>query len=463
MSPSSVASPMNEPGRVEFSRVVAPAHQRLEAHHLVGMQVDLGLEGAAELAVADRQPQPLFELHVRGHSLADAGVEEDRLAFVPALGAVHGVVRVTAQDFVAGAVLRIDADADRRRGEHLERLDVERLLQRVEQRVDDAPGLLFVCQGLDQQHEFVAADARQHVGVAQRLADALRHLHQQGVADDVAVVVVDVLEIIEIDKGQREAMAAVAAQRLVDAFVDEKAVGQAGEVVEEGVLRQFLLDLLARADVERGRNQQRPAGDRRRRVRRQPGAFARRARGVFLDGDRCTGADEVDFPLPPLRGLFRRQKIGRGSANQGLRRGFQVGGGRLVDQDEATAFVLHGQADRKRVDDVLEERAILLRVAGVALPILDLPAPSRGLGRERVAVTRRDRCQGHDRALAGEGDVAFIELGFAGFAPQQQQGAAPAYADRQAKRRRTGRDQVRGEGLSSIAAARAAHGTDRAV
>ena len=319
----------------------------------------------------------------------------------------------------------------------------------------------FVGQGIDQQQEFVAADARQHVGVAQRLADALRHLHQQGVADDVAVVVVDVLEIIEIDKGQREAMAAVAAQRRIHAFVDEKAIGQAGEVVEKGVLRQFLLDLLARADVERGRNEQRPAGDRRRRVRSQPGAFARCTRGVFLDGDRFTGADELDFPLPPLRGLFRRQKIGRGSANQGLRRGFQVGGGRLVDQDEATAFVLHGQADRKRVDDVLEERAILLRLAGVPLPILDLPAPSLGLGRERVAVARRDRCQGHDRALAGEGDVAFIEFGFAGFAPQQQQGAAPAYADRQAKRRRSGRDEVGRKGLSRIAAARAANGTDR--
>ena len=87
------------------------------------------------------------------------------------------------------------------------------------------------------------------------------------------------------------------------------------------------------------------------------------------------------------------------------------------------------------------------------LPILDLPARSRGLGRERVAVARRDRCQGHDRALAGEGDVAFIEFGFAGFAPQQQQGAAPAYADRQAKRRRSGRDEVGREGLSRVAAA----------
>ncbi len=76
-------------------------------------------------------------------------------------------------------------------------------------------------------------------------------------------------------------------------------------------------------------------------------------------------------------------------------------------------------------------------------------------------MARRDCCQGHDRALAGEGDVAVIEFGFAGFAPQQQQGAAPVHADRQAKRRRSGRDEVGREGLSGVAAAVASDGTDR--
>ena len=57
---------------------------------------------------------------------------------------------------------------------------------------------------IDEQHEFVAADAREHVGLAHELRDAARDLHEQRVADGVIVVVVDVLEIVEIDERQRE-------------------------------------------------------------------------------------------------------------------------------------------------------------------------------------------------------------------------------------------------------------------
>src|SRR5205807_1727948 len=49
--------------RLDLAVLVAPAHQRLEPDHLLGVHVDLGLERAAELAVADREAQPLLELH----------------------------------------------------------------------------------------------------------------------------------------------------------------------------------------------------------------------------------------------------------------------------------------------------------------------------------------------------------------------------------------------------------------
>ena len=56
---------------------------------------------------------------------------------------------------------------------------------------------------VDQQHELVAAIARQEVratdGVAQTRGDEL----QQHVADEMAVLVVDVLESIEVDEEQR--------------------------------------------------------------------------------------------------------------------------------------------------------------------------------------------------------------------------------------------------------------------
>ena len=67
---------------------------------------------------------------------------------------------------------------------------------------------------IEQQQEFVAADPRQDVGFAQVEPEPLGHLHQQRVADRVAVIVVDMLEIVDVEKGQREmALRAVALQK----------------------------------------------------------------------------------------------------------------------------------------------------------------------------------------------------------------------------------------------------------
>ena len=64
---------------------------------------------------------------------------------------------------------------------------------------------------IEQQHEFIAADPRQDVGFAQVHREPLGHLDQQGVADALAIIIVDVLEIIDVEKGQREmALGAVA-------------------------------------------------------------------------------------------------------------------------------------------------------------------------------------------------------------------------------------------------------------
>src|SRR5262249_36419753 len=88
--------------------------------HLLAANIDLGLECAAELAVANGEPQPLLELHARRDALAHLEVEKGRRPFGAALGAVHRAVSVAAQFLVAGAVLGIDADPDRCRGEDLE-------------------------------------------------------------------------------------------------------------------------------------------------------------------------------------------------------------------------------------------------------------------------------------------------------------------------------------------------------
>ncbi len=67
--------------------------------------------------------------------------------------------------------------------------------------------LLLALDRRQQQQEFVAGDARQHVGVAQLAPEALGELDQQLVADGMAVIVVDVLEIVDVEEGERELVA----------------------------------------------------------------------------------------------------------------------------------------------------------------------------------------------------------------------------------------------------------------
>ena len=99
---------------------------------------------------------------------------------------------------------------------------------------------LLALDRVEQQHELVAADPRQHVGVAQVQPEPLGHLHQQRVADRVAVIVVDVLEIVDVEKGQREAaLAVVVLQQVVDAMLDHAPRRQIGELVIIGRAEQL--------------------------------------------------------------------------------------------------------------------------------------------------------------------------------------------------------------------------------
>jgi hypothetical protein len=92
-----------------------------------------------------------------------------------------------------------------------------------------------------QQQEFLAAPARQQIGAAQGLAGQFSQAPEHGVADGVAMLVVDQLEAIEVDEGQRQrlAQAPQARQRGVQGLLGVAAVGQIGQ----GIARGQALDL----------------------------------------------------------------------------------------------------------------------------------------------------------------------------------------------------------------------------
>jgi hypothetical protein len=97
--------------------------------------------------------------------------------------------------------------------------------------------------GLDHR-EFVAAEPRDQIAVADAAPDPSRHRLQQLVADMVAERVVDALEFVDVDIEQGELLAARDLLQLAFHLLAEQyAVGQVGERVVMGEMR----DLLVRA------------------------------------------------------------------------------------------------------------------------------------------------------------------------------------------------------------------------
>ncbi len=103
--------------------------------------------------------------------------------------------------------------------------------------------------GLQQRDEFLAAEAEQLVVEAQRVAHHLRHHDQHFVADQVAEVVIDPLEMIDVADGQPVAAVRTAspppafvgvglAEQFEQVLVEGAPAGQAGQRVGFAVVEQ---------------------------------------------------------------------------------------------------------------------------------------------------------------------------------------------------------------------------------
>src|SRR6202030_729687 len=115
--------------------------------------------------------------------------------------------------------------------------------------------LFLALDRIEQQQELVAADPRQHVGFAQVQSKPPGDLYQQRIPDRMAVVVVDVLEIVDIEKGEREPAGFVTPQEAVGAMFDHPPGRQFGQFVIIGRPEQLILEGLLLADVDRARKQ----------------------------------------------------------------------------------------------------------------------------------------------------------------------------------------------------------------
>ena len=96
---------------------------------------------------------------------------------------------------------------------------------------DELGDLLRALDRMQQQQELVAADSRQHVGIPQFAFQAPRQFHQQRIAVGVAVIVVDVLEIVEVEKRQCESFLGAALQQAIDPMLEHPSCRKAGQFV----------------------------------------------------------------------------------------------------------------------------------------------------------------------------------------------------------------------------------------
>ncbi|CAM2138214.1 hypothetical protein PT2222_100175 [Paraburkholderia tropica] len=166
-----------------------------------------------------------------------------------ALGAVERGVGLVDHDLVVARAGPRCGGAHARRDRHDHALHVH---GRVADRVADLLGYVqrvVERRARQQQREFLAAEAAEHVLLAHHVGHALRHRAQHRVAGDVAEFVVDLLEVVEIEQQHREVAAITLPARefLHQARLEEAPVRDAREAVAVGVFAQLGHGVLALA------------------------------------------------------------------------------------------------------------------------------------------------------------------------------------------------------------------------
>ena len=186
-----------------------------------------------ELAALCGLPECGFLGERGGGPAGEAGRVELEVVSAIFLGAIHRRIGVADQFVDRGPVARIQADAYRRCDVELTTFEVERRRYRRQELGGHAGGIPRCAQVGQGHEEFVAAQAGDDVGIAQRRLDASRRFLEQFVAGLVSERIVDGLEIVQVDEQQRRRGIVTARQRehALEALGQERAIGQAREHV----------------------------------------------------------------------------------------------------------------------------------------------------------------------------------------------------------------------------------------
>ena len=210
-----------------------------------------------QLACVHGSAQVAVQLHALFDQLRHGLGEEVQLVAPGILGAVHGQVGEPQQGVDVAPVLGIGGDADAGGDKQLPTLDFKGFGQARQQLARGGLQGQTVPRVLDQHGEFVPAQPGHGVARPGQRPQALGHLAQQLVAHRVAVGVVDLLEVVQIDEQQRQLTPNPLSlgDGMAEAVHEQEAVGQPGQHIEvrqmvDALLRQLLLgDVVQDGDV----------------------------------------------------------------------------------------------------------------------------------------------------------------------------------------------------------------------
>jgi hypothetical protein len=188
-------------------------------------------------------------------------VEPGVAAFAVGFGVVHGDVGV-ADEQVRGVGGVADGDADAGVDGHGDVVDGDGLLQGGDEALRDGVDGVVVGDVFDEDGELVAAESGGGVAGSQVAGEALADFGEERVAGGVAQPVVDGFEVVEVDEqyGGELVAAGEAAQGVFDAVEEQRAVGQAGEGVVEGLVGELGFEADAFGGVAAGQDDAVDAG-----------------------------------------------------------------------------------------------------------------------------------------------------------------------------------------------------------
>lgn len=209
---------------------MTPAHQRFEADNVAAIEAQPWLVMQLQLVTAQGPAQFAFQVGEAAGVAVDALVEDMKGTALGALGLLHGDVGVPHQRIGAGlgaSVGNAQAAAD----QQAFTVHPIGLGQGFGNPLGHPLGPLWRAAGIDQQGEFITAQARQLIAGFQGALESRHHLQDQAVTGLVAEGIVGVTKVVQVQVTEGQATAVVFRQACRQQRLETLAIGNARQRV----------------------------------------------------------------------------------------------------------------------------------------------------------------------------------------------------------------------------------------